>query len=844
MAASVELDAVDPTGNPYLDTLISGDRYASDSPITYFFDDTDGAGPNGAADDWQPWAKDAFRDVFDTYSQYIPIDFVEVYTAAEANFILRMDSWEQIPGKATATFDYPNASGQAIGQFPYEWNRWTPEHLQQGGYAWHTVLHEVGHGLGLRHSHGSNGLNGQPFPGVDDNADSGDFGLNTGVYTVMSYLDAGEFWAPSGGGSDYGWGFAGTPMAFDIAALQEIYGVRAKAGGNTVYDLPDVNGDGTYWESIHDTGGTDEIRYTGSQDATIDLRAAPLVGENAGGYLSRVTGVAGGYSIANGTWIENAEGGSGNDTLIGNNLDNVLAGNAGHDTLMGGIGNDILLGGDGFDTLDGGLGADAMYGGDLDDVYYVNQWNDQVVEGANAGYDTVYSKVSHAMTANVERLYLTGVIDSDAVGNALDNKIYGNSGDNDIEALGGDDYVSGGGGHDTIDGGTGSDVLLGGGGNDVLDGGSDEQLQLKLADPDGGQETGDTLVTRTSGSQAMAIDPVLTGGDDGGDGGGAGGAYAFGFADELHGGSGDDTLYGRGGDDTLYGNSGQDLLVGGSGGDVLNGGTGADEMRGGSGSDTYVVDHPGDVVVETSGGGGSDKVLSSIDYVLGAYVENLSLTGTADIDGTGNGLANRIIGNGGDNTLSGGGGDDFLSAGNGDDTLLGGPGADELRGGADADVLNGGIGDDTLLGGPGDDTLLGGWGEDWLVGEAGDDILNGGFHSDTLRGGPGDDSLDGGAATDFLIGGSGDDTLTGGSGDDAFIFLGAFGTDTVLDFQDGDQLWISGFGTELDTLGELHQHTSEIGGDTVIDLTDLGGGTIVLEGFTENLQQADVWLIP
>ena len=117
----------------------------------------------------------------------------------------------------------------------------------------------------------------------------------------------------------------------------------------------------------------------------------------------------------------------------------------------------------------------------------------------------------------------------------------------------------------------------------------------------------------------------------------------------------------------MIGTSGTDALVGRDGADVLNGGAGADTMLGGAGNDTYIVDNAGDVVTEALNNG-IDTVQSSVSYTLGANVENLTLTGTANLNGTGNGDANVLTGNGGNNTLDGGAGADTMNGGAGDDT--------------------------------------------------------------------------------------------------------------------------------------------------------------------------------
>ena len=106
----------------------------------------------------------------------------------------------------------------------------------------------------------------------------------------------------------------------------------------------------------------------------------------------------------------------------------------------------------------------------------------------------------------------------------------------------------------------------------------------------------------------------------------------------INGTNGKDNLPGTGGDDDIFGFADDDILTGLGGDDWLNGGTGADTMIGGIGDDTYVVDNAGDVVTENAGEGTDKRVLSWISYTLGANVENLSLSGTASINGTGNEL--------------------------------------------------------------------------------------------------------------------------------------------------------------------------------------------------------------
>jgi Ca2+-binding RTX toxin-like protein len=173
----------------------------------------------------------------------------------------------------------------------------------------------------------------------------------------------------------------------------------------------------------------------------------------------------------------------------------------------------------------------------------------------------------------------------------------------------------------------------------------------------------------------------------------------------LRGTSSNDRIEGRGGNDSLLGETGDDQLSGGNGNDVLNGAAGNDRLEGGHGSDTYVLGASGDTVVEALNAG-TDKVRAAYSYTLGSNIENLQLTGTAAITGTGNELDNVLGGNTGANLLQGMAGNDRILGGQGNDRLLGGVGEDRLNGGEGADHLLGGAGRDILTGGAGDDVFV------------------------------------------------------------------------------------------------------------------------------------------
>ena len=163
-----------------------------------------------------------------------------------------------------------------------------------------TPLHEFGHALGLAHPH-DNGGGSTIWPGVTGPFDSyGDNNLNQGIFTVMSYNDGWDGVQNPFGNGLRTYGFVGGPSAFDIAAVQYLYGPNTSYhSGDNTYTLPGSNGPGTYWTCIWDTGGVDQIVYAGSLDVTIDLRAATIDNSPTGGGIpTYASGIYGGFTIA------------------------------------------------------------------------------------------------------------------------------------------------------------------------------------------------------------------------------------------------------------------------------------------------------------------------------------------------------------------------------------------------------------------------------------------------------------------------------------------------------------------------------------------------------------------
>jgi len=351
---------------------------------------------------------------------------------------------------------------------------------------------------------------------------------------------------------------------------------------------------------------------------------------------------------------------AGADTITGSNENDRMFGHAGNDTISGLDGNDVL---------DGGAGSDTLIGGKGDDLYVINVVTDVIKESGGSSNDWVESAVNVDLTtaafANIENLALTGVSNLAGTGDGGNNDVRGNSGNNKLMGNAGNDYLDGGAGVDTLDGGTGDDQMIGGYGSDTY-----------YVD-----STGDKANEQapTFGDIAGGIDLVISS------------AKTFALTTYIE----NLTLVGTA--ENGFGNDIANKITGNDAANTLDGGGGADTLIGGKGDDYYIVDNSKDVVTELSTGGAKDVVMSTANFTLGNYVENLALYGNDDLTGTGNSLGNVISGNSGDNVLDGKSGNDNLTGGSGEDFLIGGSGDDKLRGQGGDDTLDVSSGNDTVL---------------------------------------------------------------------------------------------------------------------------------------------------
>jgi Ca2+-binding RTX toxin-like protein len=405
--------------------------------------------------------------------------------------------------------------------------------------------------------------------------------LKSGFREVGIGIDIGKFqaWNAAMVTQDFGV-TAGDPyllgVAFDDKDGDGSYDVGEGLGGATVRISCDVTG--RVWTETTTAAGGYDIRLAAG---------TYRVSFFANGLAPTTTTVTIGSSNVKLDWFDPASQPDFVIPVAEAPIDVTLNGTTAADKIVSGAGNDVQIGLAGNDTLDGGAGADRMEGGAGNDVYYVDDAGDVVVELAGEGTDIVHSMlVSYTLGANLESLYLDGPVAIEGIGNGTNNNIYGNDLDNRLVGGGGFDKLSGRGGNDTMIGGTGGDtyyvdqigdvvVELAGEGTDIVHASISYTLganveQLTLAGTDAIDGTGNSAANTITGNAAA------------------------------------NHLAGLDGNDTLYGKDGADRLDGGAGNDILSGGTGADMLAGGSGNDRFdwnsIAETVDDVVLDFTRG--------------------------------------------------------------------------------------------------------------------------------------------------------------------------------------------------------------------------------------------------
>ncbi len=494
--------------------------------------------------------------------------------------------------------------------------------------------------------------------------------------------------------------------------------------------------------------------------------------------------------------IETAEGGFGDDLVVGYWYDDNLSGGPGQDIIVGGAGEDWIIGDSGLFSQNNLITEsintyllrfpDPSFFGENDFIVPLKWSGNATMDGADT-ISYIYSEF------DTDDIILGGV---------------------------GNDRIAGEMGQDLIDGGAGDDIIAGGWGGDTIYGGSGDD-----------RVTGE--LNALSISSGGSINPKGNDYIDGGSGN-----------DEIAGDAGDDEIYGGEGNDFIRGDTrfydpesnGNDYLDGEEGDDIIFGQGGDDEIFGGDGADHLHGDGP----EETTANQGND-------YLDGEDGDD-SLFGEGGDDQIFGGEGNDgVLGGKGNDYINGEADNDVLSGEDGDDILLGGTGNDFLLGGDGSDVLDGGVGDDVLFGEDGDDSLEGGAGNDQLQAGNGNDTLDGGSGDDALWGGAGDDKLSDAEGNNVLDGGDGNDTLTanggnnvlsGGAGNDRYIVLG--GEARIDDTAGSDTLVLSNvFSADAVKLASIRVGNSVqlgilAGGALIVGIDassvaniELGNGTIV-----------------
>lgn len=581
--STAETEDTTATGNNTVDGLLWSSHWVSDTgsnttTITFSFPDensqfntnpdtgygTEGTEPYMGLASLSASAQDLFRSYIANLERFTNLSFVEVDDSGDSAGTVRVAFTEQGDGDSVA-FAYLPGRYQAAGDI------WvvSTNHGEDDVDFGHTLAHELGHALGLKHSFEEEG----GFPAIASNFEGVD-------YTVMSYTVSARFATMT-----YQDLWPQTYMYADILALQHLYGVDTVTTAGA--DSYSYSQDARHFLTIWDYGGTDTLSVTGTTAVKLDL--TPGSWSNVGTTIEYWDGSQFFYDsntvfITPDTIIENATGASGNDTLVGNEVANRLRGNDGNDTLMGNAGNDVLVSGKGSDVAVAGAGNDSLWAGSGDEGADVlaGGAGDDILAGGGGNDLIIGGGLDDGETSNL-------VAANESAEDDGSDEIYGGTGNDTILGGGWSDTVSDNGQYDegeAVTSGTSADRLWAGDGNDMI---------IAAAGNDSlGGGVGDDTVRAGGGND------VIYGGQDVGDTGANDVILGEAGNDVIFAGAGNDSVNGGAGDDDIFSGGGDDTVDGGSGADTLWGGGGNDQFTGGAGADTFVfaAGHGDDTVTD------------------------------------------------------------------------------------------------------------------------------------------------------------------------------------------------------------------------------------------------------
>ena len=565
------------------------------------------------------------RETLKSIEAVCHIHFVEVADNSQECGVIRYGYSKAVANDQSAAWAYNPEANERGGDV------WlNPEYADKQTSAWgytlaNIILHESMHAIGLKHPFEADGAYTTTLNNSED----------IQANTVMSYtpvLNSTRQWLSY---------WPQEPMAYDIEALQFLYGASSYQAGNTVYNLADSRFSGQL-RTLWDSDGEDTLDASGvTQAVSINLEAgsASSIGQSVSSSAAPYTQT---LTIAANVTIENVIGSAYNDTLRGNAANNHIQAQAGNDQIFASSGDDAIDGGAGDDQLVWDQSIQGFQFRLIDGVLHI-QTPDGYQQHITAveRFQFAHSDYSFAQLINLVDAVLnwspaTTSFNSNSAGKVTS-----------IDALH----------YQVADAKAGYIVELSLNADQV----HVDRLNFMAAD----HTSWGSYVPNAAYAETSTIQNAMKAGNFK-----ALWSYLLSGNDTLTLTNQNDSVQSGNGDDWLFGLNGNDSLDGGAGNDILDGGAGDDKLIGGLGNDTYRIDSSKDTISDSAGIDTIETTLNNFSLTSFKTIEHASFTGSGAVQLTGNGLSNNLVGGAGHDTLDGGLGNDRLTGGGGQDSFV------------------------------------------------------------------------------------------------------------------------------------------------------------------------------